>query len=158
MLFEADQDLARLLVRREKIDHKIARLQAVICELQNLCYESHRKQFQKRVDAVIKADRAKGITELSRAILQEKLFPMTASELRKAMEARKLDLSVYSNPLAVIHTILKRLVKGGEVKVIPKENGQKAYQWIRTAEKLLAELQQTGRTTIGVRADPRESQ
>ena len=54
-LFEAEQDLARCLVKRQKLDHKIARLQAVISDLHNLCAELDQKSFEKRVDRVIKA-------------------------------------------------------------------------------------------------------
>ena len=147
-LFEAKQDLARCLVKRQKIDQKIARLQAVISDLHSLCAELDQKNFEKRVDRVIRADRTKGITELSRDILKEKFFPMTTSELKESMEARKLNLSGYSNPMAVIHTVLKRLVQSGEVRVVPKAKGKKAYQWVSTADKLLSELRQTSPPVI----------
>src|SRR6266478_5534143 len=55
-LFEADQELARCLVQRQKIDHKVARLQAVITQLQELCAEMDQKNFQRRVERVVKAD------------------------------------------------------------------------------------------------------
>jgi hypothetical protein len=111
-LYQANQDLARLLVQREEIDRKAARLQAVIADLENLRAELMHKHLDREIDQVIKADDLRmGITEASRFILKEKFFPMTASDLKKSMEARKLDLSRYSNPLAVIHTVLKRLVK-----------------------------------------------
>ncbi len=79
-----------------------------------------------------------GMTELSRVILKEKFFPVTAVDLKQLMEAKKLNLSRYSNPLAVVHTVLKRLVKNGEVRVVPQGNGKKAYQWVSTTEKLLS--------------------
>jgi hypothetical protein len=40
-----------------------------------------------------------------------------------------VDLSNYSNDLAVIHTVLKRLNEAGELRVIPKPNGRNAYLW-----------------------------
>jgi hypothetical protein len=142
-LFEAKQDLARCLVKRQKIDQKVARLQAVISDLHNLCAELDQKSFEKRVDRVIKADLTVGITESTRVILKEKFFPMTTSELKESLEAKKLNLSGYSNPMAVIHTVLKRLVQSGEVRVVSKARGKKAYQWVSTADKLLSELRQT---------------
>jgi hypothetical protein len=145
MLYEAKQDLARHLVKRQQLDQKIARLQAVVTELQNLCAEQDRKNFQKGIDRVIKADLKVGITESARVILQENFFPMTANEVKKKIEARKLNLARYSNPLAVIHTILKRLVLGGEVRVVPQAKGKKAYQWVSSADRALAELQESGR-------------
>ncbi|MGC2183200.1 MAG: hypothetical protein WA637_07975 [Terriglobales bacterium] len=145
------------MVKRQKLDHKIARLQAVISDLHNLCAELDQKGFEKRVDRVIKTDQTKGITELSRVILKEKFFPMTTSELKASMEARKLNLSAYSNPMAVIHTVLKRLVQGGEVRVVSQAKGKKAYQWVSTADKLLSELRQTSTPGVQKRGGLTES-
>jgi len=142
-LFEAKQDLARHLVKRQSLDQKIARLQAVVSDLQNLCAERDQSNLEKRIDRVIKADLTVGITESARVILKENFFPMTASEVKEKIEARKLNLARYSNPLAVIHTILKRLVQSGEVRVVPQAKNKNAYQWISTADKLLSELQQS---------------
>lgn len=148
-LYQANQDLARLLVQREEIDRKVARLQAVIAELEGLRAEMMRKHLDWEIDQVLKAGLTMGITEALRLILKEKYFPMTAIDLKKALETRRLDLSRYSNPLAVIHTVLKRLVRSGEVKVVPQERGKKAYQWVSTTDKLLSELQQSSRTSTG---------
>ena len=142
LLFQANQDLARHLVKRQQLDQKIARLQAVVGELDTLCAERDQNNFEKRVERVIKADLAVGITESARVILKENFFPLTASEIKEKIEARKLNLARYSNPLAVIHTILKRLVQGGEVRIVPQGKGKKAFQWVSTADKLLSELQQ----------------
>ena len=143
-LFEAKQDLARHLVKRQKLDEKIARLRALVGNLQNLCAEQDRRAFQKGIDRVIKADLAVGITESARVILKENFFPMTANEIKEKIEARKLNLARYSNPLAVIHTVLKRLVHGGEVRIVPQAKGKKTYQWISAADRALAELQEGG--------------
>lgn len=156
-LFEAKQDLARCLVKRQKIDHKVARLQAVISDLENLCAELDQKDFEKRVDRVIKADLTVGITESARVILKEKFFPVTASELKESIEARKHNLSPYSNPLAVIHTVLKRLVQSGEVKVVLQKAGRKSYQWVSTTDKLLSELRQTSQPAAQQRGGLKES-
>jgi hypothetical protein len=156
-LFEAKQDLARCLVKRQKIDHKVARLQAVISDLENLCAELDQKGFEKRVDRVIKAGLTVGITESVRVILKEKFFPMTASELKKSIEARKHNLSTYSNPLAVIHTVLKRLVQSGEVRMVPQAKGKNAYQWVSPTDRLLSELQTNKPPALQKRGGLKES-
>ncbi len=156
-LSQAKQDLARCLTQRQKIDHKVARLQAVIGQLQDLCAEQDQKHFWGGIERVVKADLNRGITETARVLLKELSLPMTASDLRTRIEARKLNLSRYKNPLAVIHTVLRRLVKSGEVKVIPQKYGKKAYQWISTTEKLLSELQETSQPTAQQRGGFKES-
>jgi len=148
ILYEAKQDLARHLVKRQKLDQKIARLHAVVSDLQNLCAEQDQKNFENRVERVIKKDLKGGITESTRAILQENFFPMTASELKGKIEARKLQLARYANPLAVIHTILKRLVQSGEARVVPRPEGKKAYQWVSSTDKALSELQKSDQPAV----------
>jgi len=155
-LFQANQDLARCLVRRQKIDQKVARLRALINHLEEVCAVRDRKHFENRVERVVKQSLNKGITESARVLLKESSLPMTAQELKESMEARKIDVSRYSNPLAVIHTVLKRLVQSGEVKVVPGKQGGKAYQWVSTTDKLLAELQQSGISISHQQDHPKE--
>jgi len=147
-LYEAKQDVARHLVKRQKLDHKIAQLQALVTNLQNLSAARDRKNFEKGVDRVIKASTNVGVTDCVRVILKETFLPMTAAEIKQAIEDRKYNLTVYKNPLAVIHTILKRLVKSDEVRVIPQPGGKKVYQWISTADKLLSEIQNSNQPAI----------
>jgi hypothetical protein len=142
-LYQAKQELARELVERQKSDQKVARLQSLITQLQDACAEQDQKRFWNGIERVIKADLKGGITETIRVLLKEMSLPMTATDLKAGIEARKYDLSRFQNPLAVIHTVLNRLVKRGEVKVIPQKYGKKAYQWVSTTEKLLSELQET---------------
>jgi hypothetical protein len=140
-LYEAKQDLASHLVKRQKLDQKIARLHAVVTNLQNLCAEMNQKTFDQRVDRVIKKDLKAGITQSARVVLEQTFFPMTPSELLRSIEARKYNLARYANPLAVIHTVLKRLLQGGEVREVLQPDGKKAYQWVTTADKALFELE-----------------
>ncbi len=42
-LYEAKQDVARHLVKRQKLDHKIAQMHALVTNLQNLSAELDRK-------------------------------------------------------------------------------------------------------------------
>jgi hypothetical protein len=156
-LYEAKQDLARHLVKRQKLDQKIARLHAVVTNLQNLCAEMDQKSLENRIDRVIKKDLKAGITQSARVILQETFFPMTPSELLKRIEARKYNLTRYVNPLAVIHTVLKRLVRGGEVKEALQADGKKTYQWVTTADKALSELQKSNQRVVQKSGGTKES-
>jgi hypothetical protein len=157
MLYRAKQDLARHLVERQRLDQEIARRQAVVTKLQNLCAEQDQKNFWKGADRVIKADLKVGITEAVRVILQENFFPMTAVDLKKQIEARKINIQRYANPLAVIHTVLKRLVESGDVRVAAPINGLKAYQWISSTEKALSELRKSSEPAIEKRGGSKES-
>jgi hypothetical protein len=55
--------------------------------------------------------------------------PMTPPEVRDRLLSIGVDLSSYSNALAVIHTVLRRLNQAGEIRIIPKAGGRNAYLW-----------------------------
>jgi hypothetical protein len=57
--------------------------------------------------------------------------------------------------LASIHTVLKRLVKSGQVKVVPQKGGKKSYQWITVVDNLLTVLGKMN--SRAQRNDPKES-
>src|SRR5439155_15436305 len=120
-------ELADLLRQRQKVDQKIAQLQPVISHLEGLCKELGEKAAH---ETATKVQLTAGLTELVRVTLEEAFVPVSASEVKNRMEAKGFDFSEYSNPLASIHTVLQRLVKGGKVKVVPRKGGRKAYQWI----------------------------
>jgi len=75
-----------------------------------------------------------GLTDACRAILQNAGKPMTPIDVRNRLAAVGFDLSRYSNDLAAIHTVLKRLNQAGELRFIPRSPGKHAYQWSRPPE------------------------
>ena len=57
--------------------------------------------------------------------------PMTPPEVRDRLLSIGVDLSSYSNELAVIHTVLRRLNDAGEIRILPKAGGKHAYVWAK---------------------------
>jgi hypothetical protein len=64
-------------------------------------------------------------------VLKAAGHPLTALEVRAQLEAMGFDLSRYTNDLAVIHTILRRLNQSGEAQFVPRAWGKPGYQWRR---------------------------
>jgi hypothetical protein len=60
--------------------------------------------------------------------------PLTAVEVRQQLEAMGFDVSKYSNDLAPIHTVLKRLTESDEVRFVPRGYAKPAYSWKRAIE------------------------
>ena len=132
------RELAALLRQRQKIDERMARLQPLIGHLEGLCRELGVRAAK---ETAAKVELTTGLTELARVTLEEAYIPVSASDLKKRMEAKGFDFSNYSNPLASVHVVLRRLVKSGKVKVVPQKGGKKAYEWITTITSLLSLLQ-----------------
>jgi hypothetical protein len=69
-----------------------------------------------------------GLTDACRLVLRGGL-PMTPVEVRERLLEIGVDLSVYTNDLSAIHTVLKRLNESGEIRLVPRASGKSAYLW-----------------------------
>src|ERR1035437_5514839 len=58
-----------------------------------------------------------GMTDAIRTILSKAREPLTAGEIRDRLEDTGFDMKSYSNPLATIHTVLRRLTESEKVDV-----------------------------------------
>ena len=77
---------------------------------------------------------------------------MTPVDVRDRLLAIGVDLSVYANELAAIHTVLKRLNEAGEIRLVPRAGGKAAYLWqvppraVAIGPEVAEYLRQSGRT------------
>jgi hypothetical protein len=62
--------------------------------------------------------------------------PMTPVDVRERLLSIGVDLSIYSNDLAVIHTVLKRLNEAGELRIVPGPGGKNQYLWAKPARAI----------------------
>jgi hypothetical protein len=69
-----------------------------------------------------------GLTDACRLALRSGV-PMTPVEVRDRLLGIGFDLSIYSNDLSAIHTVLKRLNEASEIRLIPRPSGKHAYLW-----------------------------
>jgi hypothetical protein len=91
-----------------------------------------------------------GLTDACRLVLRGGV-PMTPIEVRDRLREIGVDLTVYANDLAAIHTVLKRLNEAGEIRLIPRPSGKHAYLWqappraIAIGEDIAAAIRAGGR-------------
>lgn len=71
-----------------------------------------------------------GFMQAIRSVLRERSRMMlTASDIKSwILMDRKMNLSGYSNPMASIHTTLRRLKDKGEIEETTNEKGERAYR------------------------------
>jgi hypothetical protein len=62
--------------------------------------------------------------------------PMTPLDVRERLLSIGVNLAAYSNDLAVIHTVLKRLNESGELRLVPRPNGKNTYLWAKPARAM----------------------
>ena len=69
-----------------------------------------------------------GLTDACRTILRNAGIPMSPTEVRDRLFAIGFDLAKYSNELAAIHTVLRRLNNSGEARFVAAP-GKHLYRW-----------------------------
>jgi hypothetical protein len=72
-----------------------------------------------------------GLTDAVRLVVRGAGVPMTPVEVRDRLLGIGFDVSKYSNDLAAVHTILKRLNESGELRFVPRAPGKHRYMWNR---------------------------
>lgn len=107
------------------------------------CTHSHHHRKQAASKQLLQ-----GLTQEISNTLKNNYLSMTGREVMADMAKRGFDFKTYSNPLASVHTVLKRLVKAGKVKVVPREKGKKEYQWERSILDVLETLKNLGEVKL----------
>lgn len=100
--------------QRQDIDKRLSELAQTISTLSRLCGLTPTVPW--------------GLTDACRVVLRSGL-PMTPMDVRERLLAIGFDLSKYSNELAGIHTVLKRLNESGELRHLVGGPSQGAYLW-----------------------------
>jgi hypothetical protein len=128
----ARQELAELEDERAKIDRRISELQQGIVGLSALApAEAGSDKPQSMMDVLAGVGADTGLTDATRMITSSFGFPMTPKQVRDALLHLGYDLGGYSNILASLHTIMKRLTKSGELINVVDDKGNElgAYAW-----------------------------
>jgi hypothetical protein len=104
----------RLGEERRRIDDRLAQLAQTISTLTRLVGLVPTVPF--------------GLTDACRLVYRNAGIPLSPTEVRDRLRAIGLDLSVYSNEMAAIHTVLRRLHDGGELRAMATP-GRQIYTW-----------------------------
>ncbi len=119
--------LHKLLAKREKLNLEIGRVSDLLTANANFLPEQERAVQLQQLEQLV-AD-PPGFTDSIRNVLKaHPAHPVSATDVRDMLAKAGFNLSAYSNPLASIHTILKRLAERGELTTSVK-NEQTYYRW-----------------------------
>jgi hypothetical protein len=97
----AVREYERLIAEHAELEARLSQLRHSIAALTKLC------GYQPTVPL--------GLTDACRLVLRNSSDPLTAIELRDRLVSIGVDLDTHSNPLASIHTVLRRLHEAGEL-------------------------------------------
>jgi hypothetical protein len=143
-LISARRELERLLQQRQKIDQRMTELQPIIRHLENLCQDLDQR---RAAEEAASKELLQGLTHEVSKTLKSKYSPLSPRHIMEDMAKRGFDFKTYSSPLASVHTVLRRLVAAGKVKIVPQPRGKKQYQWVVSIIDLLETVQRAGELT-----------
>src|SRR5215470_18023397 len=98
----AVREYEKLVAEHAALEGRLAQLKHSIAALTKLC------GYEPTVPM--------GLTDACRLVLRNATQPLTAREVRDRLASIGVDLEKHSNPLASIHTVLKRLHDAGELR------------------------------------------
>jgi hypothetical protein len=115
----ACREYERLHAERAALDTRLAQVTESISTLNKLC------GFVPTVPL--------GLTDACRMILRNAGTPMTATAVRDRLAAVGVNLDRYANALSAVHTVLKRMVEGGEASTPAQDETERvAYEFLRS--------------------------
>jgi hypothetical protein len=131
----AIQELSELMKKEEElreeleqVEERTSRLRLAVYAMSEVSGIPAEYERPELFPEFIAADT--GFTDAIRQVIVN-TYPqfVTPVSLRDALQKRGFDIAKYSNPLASIHTILKRLRDKGEVEEHADDTGKMMYLW-----------------------------
>ncbi len=116
-LSAAIQEYETLGDERRRIDDRLAQLAQTIGSLMRLLGLTPTQPL--------------GLTDACRLVYRNAGLPLSPTDVRDRLRAIGVDLSVYSNEMAAIHTVIKRLNESGELRFVAGSPGKQLYAWQR---------------------------
>jgi hypothetical protein len=113
----AVREYEELGLQRREIDRRLAELAQTIGTLSRLLGHTPTVPM--------------GLTDAIRLVLRGAGLPMTPVEIRDRLRVIGFDVAKYTNDLAAVHTILKRLNDARELQFIRRPDGKHQYAIIR---------------------------
>jgi hypothetical protein len=103
--------------QRRRLDERLAQLAQTIGSLSRLLGYTPTQPF--------------GLTDACRLVYRNAGVPLSPTDVRDRLRAIGIDLSVYRNEMAAIHTVIKRLNDAGELRFIAAAPRKHLYAWQR---------------------------
>ena len=96
-----------------------------------------------------------GLTDAIRLVTRGAGLPMTPVDVRDRLQGMGFDMAKYTNDLAAVHTILKRLNDAGELRLVPGRTGSRNTRPAARRCRLSCQKTLSARCTITRRSGTR---
>jgi hypothetical protein len=129
VLADMHREFHALLQQRAAILRRIGTIKQIISGLSNLFGQVADGELSGLVDQR-SSNRQRGFTQACRLVLMESKRPLMSQEVCEEIERRNPALLIHHrDPLASVSTVLNRLSRYGEARIIVNERGRRAWVW-----------------------------
>lgn len=128
---EVHREFRELMLQKAAIVRRIGTIKQTINGLANLLGEDVVSgELSELVDRK-SGTRPQGFTTTCRLVLMESKCPLISQEVRDEIERRNPALLAHhKDPLASVITVLSRLAKYGEARVVQGQRGLREWEWV----------------------------
>jgi putative component of toxin-antitoxin plasmid stabilization module len=149
-LEESKRELRELVAKRDRINMRIDKVQTGMTGLVNMLSDSDEALAElSEINEIVGPI---GTTEVIRSVYRSKpKRTWTPVAIRDYLLDQNFDILKYSNPLAAIHTILRRLERAGEIEPVGDVVFGGGYRWKGTPESERERLLRQGKKRLGRR-------
>ncbi len=143
VLKEAREQHEALSIKRDALDAEREEVNLRIVQLEQLITHAtpltSTTPLEKINAFLIENATGLNLADACRKVLQKSNTHMTPIEIRDTLAASRYDLAQYSNALASIHGVLKRMVESGEVEPLSHEVRGTMYRWKSQGTRYIAQ-------------------
>ena len=135
VIAQAHRELLSLLEQRMQIVQRIGAIKQTISGLANLFGEEVLDDSLLELIDRKPGNRRPGLTRTCRAALMESVLPLTPQNMCDEVRRRRPDLLAHhKSPVASVTTVMNRLVRYGEARMLRTASGRRAWQWAASNE------------------------
>jgi hypothetical protein len=132
----AHEELRHLMRQRAEVMKRIGTVKQTIVGLANLFGDKVLSEELLELVDRKSGGRQPGFTKACRMVLMESKCPLGAREVCAQIQKRLPPILLrHKDPLASVTTVLNRLVEYGEARVLIRENGRRAWEWVADPER-----------------------
>jgi len=113
----AEKELILLEAQRDELNLQITVLKSKIVHLGALTQRDETRELLADI----------GLSEMCGIVIRRAGGPLTPVDVRRLIADFGYDIERHSNPLASIHTTLKRMEEGGKLKAVRLKDGSIGY-------------------------------
>jgi hypothetical protein len=117
------RDLMQCVKEKREIDQRMSKLRSLIVANANLLPEAERAVFTRRAN-----ESFAGFTDSIREIFRTHVNGLTPIQVRDKLLELGFDLNSQSNPMASIHSVIRRLESAGEIEERRNLEGEKTFR------------------------------